>query len=212
MALAGKAIDILQHHDGVVHDHAHAHGDAAQTHHVQSEVKDIHQDEHGQDADGHGDGDGHGGAPAAQEQEHHDGRQDYAQHNVLHGGFHRQIDIVRGQVRGGVLHGGVVRLQLRQTRLDCVGNGHLVGAGLLGDLEQDAVCAVHGGNGIRVRGLQSYGGHFRETYGPAGGQGQDHVGYVVHRLKLGVGTHRQSFGTILHVAAGVDEIFRSQEL
>ena len=86
---AAEAVDIFQHHDGVIHDHAHAHGDAAQAHHVQRQVKHVHQDEHRQNAHRHGDRDGHGGAPAAQEQKDHHSGQHHAQDDILQGGLHR---------------------------------------------------------------------------------------------------------------------------
>ena len=79
MSVCGVVIDVFQHHDGVIHDHTDAHGDTAQTHHVHGQITHVHQNEGGQRTHGHGDGDGQGGAPAAQEQKHHNARQQHAQ-------------------------------------------------------------------------------------------------------------------------------------
>lgn len=43
VSIPSVAIDILQDHDGVVHHHADAHCNAAQTHHIQRCAKNIHQ-------------------------------------------------------------------------------------------------------------------------------------------------------------------------
>ena len=67
MSLGRPAVDVFEHDDGVIHDHADAHGDAAEAHHVERQVADVHQHEHREDAHGHGDRDGHGRAAAAQD-------------------------------------------------------------------------------------------------------------------------------------------------
>ena len=212
MALGSKAVDILQHHDGVVHDHAHAHGHAAQGHHIQRQVHGIHQDEHRQNTNGHGHYDGHGGAAPAQEQKNHNGGQQHALEDILKGGADRHVNVLRSAVRHAVNNGGVFLLQLCQASLHGLGGGGLIGAGLLGDLENDAGGAVHLGGGVGELRLQRYVRHLAEAHRAAGGQGQKHIRHVLHRLELGVGADSQGLGPVLHAAAGIEQVLGRQEL
>ena len=67
MPLACKTIDVLQHDNGVIHDHADAHGDAAQRQQVHRQVADVHQHKHRQDAYGHRNSDSERCTESAQE-------------------------------------------------------------------------------------------------------------------------------------------------
>ena len=44
--IGGKTVNIFQHNDRVVHDHADAHGNAAQAHHIHRQVEGLHQQEY----------------------------------------------------------------------------------------------------------------------------------------------------------------------
>ena len=212
MAFRGVVVNVFQHHDGVIHDHADAHGDTAQAHHVHGQIPGIHQHEHQQDAHGHGDGDGHGGAPAAQEQKHDDRRQQHAQDDVGQSRFHRQVDKVGGQVGQGVMDVAVFLGQLLHPRRHGFGRLGFVGAGLLGNLQQDALFAVHLRNGVLFRGLQLHFRHIAQPQSSAGGQRDEHIRHVLHAAELGVRTDRQSLGAVLQVTAGIEQILRHQEL
>ena len=83
---------------------------------------------------------------------------------------------------------------------------------MLGHLKEYAGRAIYLGDGVRIGSLQRHVRHLGQADGTAGGQGQEHIGHVVHRLELGVGGDRQGLGAVLHVAAGVEQIFRSQEI
>ena len=172
----------------------------------------VHQDKDRQNTHGHGDGDGSGGPEPAQEEEHHHGGQHHAHLDVLHGGVHRHVDVVGGGIQHGVYHRAVPGLEAGHGLHHSVGGGHLVGPGLLGHLEHHAGRAVGLGHRVRLLRLQPYVGHLRQADGPPGGQGEDHAGHILHRLKLGVGGDGEGLGAVLEVAAGVEKVFRRQHL
>ena len=212
VALGGPAVDVLQHHDGVVHDHAHPHGDAAQRHHVQGQVEDIHQHENGEDTHGHGHRDGGRGPQPPQEQEHHDGGQGHPHVDVLHGGVHRDVDVVGGAVQHRIAHGGVALAVLLHGVHHRLGGGRLVGPGPLGHLEHHAGRAVGLGHRVRIGVLQGHVGHLGQAHRPAGGQGEEHIGHVLHRLELGVGGDGQGLAAVVQLAAGVEQVLGGQHL
>ena len=188
MAVCGVTVDVFQNNDGVIHDHADAHGNAAQTHHVHGQITHVHQNEGGQRTHGHGDGNGQGCAPAAQEQEHHDTGQQNAHQNVADGGIHRQIDKVGGQIGNAVADVAVFGGQLFHLGSHSHSCSVLVGTGLLGDLQNDAVFTVHLCHGVGLHVFQIDVSHFVQTNGAAGGQSDHHIGNISHTLELGVGT------------------------
>ena len=206
------AVDVFQNHDGVIHDHTHTHGDAAQTHHVHSQIAHIHQDKGGQGADGHGDCNGQSGAPAAQEQEHHDTCQQHAGQNAADGGIDSQVDKVRSQIGDAVMDVSVLGSQLFHLSGNGLSRGVFIGTGLLGDLQNDAVFAVHLGDCVRFHGFQIDIGHFAQTDCTAGGQGDDHVGNIVNALEFGVRTDGQGPVAVVQVAAGEQQVLCSHVL
>ena len=212
MPLGGPAVDVFQHHNGVVHNHTHTHGDAPQGHHIQGQVKDVHQYEHREDAHRHGHSDGGGGAPPAQKEEHHHGGQNHAHLDVLHGGVHRHVNVVRGGVQHGVDHRSVALLELGHLGHHRVGGRHLVGPGLLGHLKHHTGDAVGFGHSLRVAGFQHHIGHLRQADGAPGLERNNHIGHVLHRLELGVGGDGEGLGAVSQVAAGEQEVFGGENL
>ena len=134
VSLGRPAVDVFEHDDGVIHDHADAHGDAAEAHHVERQVADVHQHEHREDAHGHGDRDGHGRAAAAQEQPHHERRKHDAEDDALERGVDGDVDVLARDVGDGVVDGAVLRRQLLHRRGHRLGGLDLVRAGALADL------------------------------------------------------------------------------
>ena len=110
------------------------------------------------------------------------------------------------------MDGGVFRRQFIQAFHHCLRGGHLVGAGLLGDLEQHAAGGVHIRDGVGVRGLQCHVCHLAQADRTAGGQRDQHIGHVLHRLELSVGTDRQLLGAAFQIAAGIEQVLRRQDL
>ena len=47
------AVDVLEHHDGTVHEHANGEGDPGKAHHVEVPAEGIHENEGPDDADGY---------------------------------------------------------------------------------------------------------------------------------------------------------------
>ena len=64
---APVAVDVFQHHDGIVHQAADAQGQAPQGEHIQAEVVEIQEAEGADDGDGDGEGDDQGAAHVAEE-------------------------------------------------------------------------------------------------------------------------------------------------
>ena len=76
LALLPVPEDVLQHDDGVVHEHADAQREAAEGDHVQRKAAEIHEAEGGQHRNGDGDGHHQNAAEVAQEhQEDEDGEE-----------------------------------------------------------------------------------------------------------------------------------------
>ena len=134
------AVDVLQHHDGAVHQHADAQRQAAQGHDVEGEVAGRHQGDGDQDGDGDGAADHQGAPEAAQEQPHHQHRQRGAAEGRRRGVAQRAADVARLVVDRGDLHrfrDQPALLQLGELTVDAIHHAHRVGLGLFLDGELD---------------------------------------------------------------------------
>ena len=132
------ADDVLDHHDGIVDDEADRDGKRHQRKVVEHVAHEPHAGERAADRQRHGDRGGDGRHQPAHEHQHHQQHQrDGDQHGVLHVG-HRGADR-RGAVGDdGELDVGRQPLhELRQQLLDAIHRLDDVGAGLLGDGQQD---------------------------------------------------------------------------
>ena len=110
------------------------------------------------------------------------------------------------------MEAGIIGLQAVQPLHHLLGDVDLVGGGLLGDLEHHAGGLAGLCHGVHVLVLQGDVGYFAQTHRAAGGEGEDHVPHVVHRLELGVGGDGQLLGPVFQAPAGVDEVLTRQEL
>ena len=141
-----KAEDVLENHDGVVHEHAHAQGQAAQGHEVQGEAAEVHEGEGGD----HGDGDarGHdGGASDVPEKDEQD--QDRQQAAVGQGRSHVRdgpLDVIGRVDDGNDVDLREVPVDLLELLKDGTRHGDRVGAGLL----VDGPCACPAGRSPRT--------------------------------------------------------------
>ena len=212
VALGRPAVDVLEHDDGVIHDHADAHRDAAEAHHVERQVADVHQHEHRKDAHGHGDSDGHGRAPAAQEHPHHDRREDNAEDDTLNGGVHRDVDVLARDVGNGVVNGVVLRSQLLHRRDHRVGGLDLVRARALADLQDNAGRAVHRGDGFAVGGFEGDVRDLAEAHRAAGLEGDNDVRHLLDRGELRVGRDRELLTAVIDLAGGIEQVLRLKDL
>ena len=136
---------VLEHDDGAVHQHAHAHGQAAEGHDVQGQAGEGHDDEGHEDGQGDGQADDQGAGEIAEEQPHH-------QHGQHRAAEHRQGSVVQRladehRLIGDHRHVDVVRnhpllSQPGQALAHGVHHCHGIGARLLLDGELDGRLAV----------------------------------------------------------------------
>ena len=133
--------DVLEHHDGVVDHHADGHGKGGQRDDVERGVGQQEVDEGGDERDGDGEGDDEGGAPVAEEEEHDEHHEEQRVEDAA-GEAVDGVDDFLGAVadEGHLDVGRQGFLDLLHLLLHLGGDGHGVGAGLLGD---DESCAVH---------------------------------------------------------------------
>ena len=127
--LGHDALDVLHHHDGVVHQDTDGQHHAEQGQHIDREAQHQHR------AAGPGQGDGHhqagdqGGAPAAQERQHDQEHQGHGFEQGVANLDDGQPDEVRGVERGAVMDArGELRGQLGHARLDRLGGLQRIGA------------------------------------------------------------------------------------
>ena len=171
--------DVFQHHDGVVDNHADAHGDAAQAHHVERDVEHLHEQENRDDAHRHGNGDDKGGAAVAQEEEQHHGGQQHAQHDVLHGIVHREVDVIPLIHNGGDRNGRIVGRKLINGLFGRAGDRDGIDVGLLVDGEQHAGLPVDLGDvGDLFLGHRDV-GNLVKAHAAARGQGDERAADVL---------------------------------
>ncbi len=185
------AEDILEHHDRVVHDHAHGKTQAGQTDHVDVAAGQGHEEEGTHHADGNGGGDHHCPGDVAQKQQQHHNRQDRS---------HQQVFL--DQVDGVVDVGGLVvnlfdgqvtvfedaAIEFGQGGLQAVHDQQHVGARLphgAHDNGGHAVMAHH--HGWRFM-AQTDSGHVFDRHGDALHPPDNHVGHVFGALVLTHGT------------------------
>jgi hypothetical protein len=161
------AVDVLHHHDAVVHKHAQGQDQGEEHDHVQGHAHGL---EHGE-GDEHGQRDGQGHeqrrAPADEQQDHGQHQHQPEMMLFLQVGEHALdvLGLVGGQRHGQrgrhllvqLLHGGA------QGRDDL----HHVLAAALGDGHGDAVLPVHAGLGLLVLGGVLDAGHVVQVHGLA---------------------------------------------
>ncbi len=128
--LGHDPLDVLHHHDGVVHQDADGQHHAEHGHHVHREAQQVHEGQGTKQTHRHDDGRDQGVAHVLQEQEHHQEHQ----HHGLDEGHDDLVDGHVDEARGVVRHGelDVVRevgRQLGQTLLDRLGGLDRVGTG-----------------------------------------------------------------------------------
>ena len=212
VSLGRPAVDVFKHDDGVIDDHADAHGDAAEAHHVERQVAGVHQHEHREDANGHGDRDGHGRAAAAQEQPRHDRREHDAEDDALKRGVDSDIDVFARDIGDGVVNGVVLRGELRHGLDHRLGGLDLVRARALADLQNDARCAVHRGDGVAVGGLIGNGRDLAEAHRAAALERDIDIRHRLDRGELRVGGDGELLAAVVDLTGGVEQVFRLQDL
>ena len=134
--------DVLQHDDGVVHEHADPQCKTAEGDHVQREPAEVHQTEGGQHRNGDGDGHHQHTTEVAQEhQENEDGEERTVEGGVPDVG-HRPADELGGVVKGVDPDLRIVPIDPLDGPVHLSRHQHGVGTGLLADAHPDARDAV----------------------------------------------------------------------
>ena len=187
-----QALDVLQHHDGVVHhdtDGQH-HGEQGQG--VNGEAEQPQPGEGADQGDGHGHQGNHRGAPVLQEDEDDDGHQDQGFHQGVHHFGDGGLDELGGVERHHVIHvAGELLLQFVHAQLHLLGHVQGVGAGLQEDADADHGLAQQGGGGVVVLGAQLDPGHILQVQGALGAVGaDDDVAELFRRRQAALGGHR----------------------
>ena len=209
-AVAG---DVLQHHDGVVHQHAHRQGDAAEAHDVQGDVEGVHQHEGGQHRDRDGHGDDQGAAHVLQEEVEHDHREEGADDG-------RRLHFVDGRRDEGRL---VVDLQQPVVRGHVVGellkplvdgrrHRHGVRVAFLVQGDLDGLGALHAHDAVALLVALL---HLRQVLQPQNAAAlleDDGVADVFHGLELVHRPHQVFLAAIGQPPAGEIDVGRQQAL
>ena len=100
------AVDVFDHHDGVVHDEAGGDGQGHQGEIIQAVAKQIHRAERSHQRKRHGHARNHGGGNAAEEQENDHDDERHGEHQLEFDVFHRSADRRRAVGQNRHLHGG----------------------------------------------------------------------------------------------------------
>ena len=186
--LGAQSIDILDDHHGVIHQHAHRHGQARQGDHVDGNAGEVHQ-HHGED---HADGDGaqgdHRGPQVPQEQIQDQHREQRAPAQRRQNGVDDKVYVVPLVHQGYEGKPLVLRLQLPEAAVDVVGHLRRGVGGLLVEGDDDAVLAVE--LVVDLRGVV----------------GDGHVGHVLHADGVDAVHSQVKEHQVLQVLPGVDGI------
>ena len=186
--LGAQAINILNDHHGVIHQHAHRHGQARQGDHVDGDAGEVHQ-HHGED---HADGDGaqgdHRGPQVPQEQVQDQHREQRAPAQRRQNGVDDKVYVVPLVHQGHEGKPLVLRLQLPEAVVDVVGHLRRGVGRLLVEGDDDAVLAVE--LVVDLRGVV----------------GDGHVGHVLHADGVDAVHPQVKEHQILQVLPGVDGI------
>ncbi len=193
-ALVAFPEDVLQHHNRVVHQHAHAQRQPAQRHDVEREVGEAHEHEGGQHRERNGQSDDERLPERLQEHQHHYHREDRAQQR----GVAHRVDRVPDEP-GLVLDHPVLDVardkpvlgEGREFLVHVVGHAHSVGVGLLPERHLDGRYAVEPGPEplLLVRVLDE--GYVAERNPPPAAHIQQHRADVLHAAKLAGGLAHQ---------------------
>ena len=158
------AEDVLEHHDRVVHQHAHTQGQAAETHDVERDACEIQQSERSDHGDGNRQSDRHGIARIPEEEEEHEERQRPTDEQCLHDtgdGVRYEPRLAHRHVQ---LDLRILGTQLCQHFVHSLARPHRVGAGFLEQQQSDRIPAVVAGDGLSLFESVAYHGHVAETH------------------------------------------------
>ncbi|CUI60289.1 Uncharacterised protein [Achromobacter xylosoxidans] len=204
VALFAVAGDVLQHDDGVVDHEAGADGQRHQRQVVGRKARQVHHAEGADQGQRHRQAGNQRGRQVAQEQEGHQHHQPDREGQFPLHAAHRSADALGAVGQHAHLHrrrqaGG----QLRQQRLDLVGHGDDVGAGLALDVHQHRRLAVDPGGQVAVLGAVLHRGDLAQPHRRAIAPGHDQVAVFLRAPQLVVGVHDDRTHRAVEAALGL---------
>ena len=203
LAPVAPAVDRLQHHDGVVEQHADPEREPAERHDVQGKPHLLHHEEGGDHRDGNGHRDHRRRPPVAEKQRDHQDGEQAPLPGVPHDLRDRAFDELRLIEEDGQRHPGGNRVLHRfELRPDAFGHPHRVRVSLLEDPHLDALGAALPQDHFLILEPGADFRHVAEPHEPPAGVLHDHRTDAVQRVQL-VQRPDQVAGLVLvHAAAG----------
>ena len=145
VAALAQAVDVLHHHDAVVHQHADGDGHGTQGHDVEVEPGEVHHHQREEHAEGDGEGHDDSGLGVAQEERQHDDGQQRTQQQGLEHCPDVEVDVVALVHDLDDVEALVVRLEAGELLVDDLRDVAHVGGGALGERQHDAGLPVEVG-------------------------------------------------------------------
>ncbi len=159
--LIAQAVDVLNHHHRVVHQHTHPHSQAGQGNHVQGDPGEVHEHNGHQQGDGDGKGNHNRGPDVLQKQQENQHCQGRAQNQVLQHSVHHNIDVIPLVGQGGEAQALIFAGELLKPLQYVLGHLGCGVGGLFGKGEHQAVFPVDFGVELMAVVLQS---HIRHVF------------------------------------------------
>ena len=215
LLLIAQSVDVLDDHDGIVHQHTDGQGKSAQRNDVQRDVGEIHAHQSRHHAQRYGAGDDDGGPQIGQEDGQHDHGQDRAHAQALQHGIDNQVDVhalihQRGEAQVPV-PGGQPGECIGDLLTDLGGGG----GGLLGEGQRHGGIAVDDGEHLVAVVGSLHAGHVHQAHLVHGVQThleQHQILQLVDAPELVAHTHQILIVALVHVARGHGDVLRAQNL
>ena len=200
------AVDVLEHHDRVVDQHAGRQRQPAEAHQVQLDVAEVEQPEGDDDGDRDGETDHPGAAPVAEKDEQHQDGQHSAEHQGLHQPLERRPDVRRIAVDEVVAKVRVVGRDHRQRLVQRLRDQQGVGLRLLVDEHGDDRAAAEQGRPLGLLDRVDDPGDVGDPHRRPAGQTDVGRGDVVQALELAIDSQTQMQWPLTDLAAGEGDV------
>ena len=211
-AFAAHAVDVFDHHDGVIHQHTHAQCQTAERDHVQGDAGEIHKHHREHQADGNTQCHHQCGLEVLQEDGQHDDRQHTAPRQVGQHAAHRHLNVIALIHQRGDAQAGIFLLQLFNGPVGLL--GHLAGGGGGALLDGQYHCTVSVHPGIALGAVVGHGNIRHILQANVAHTVDVHQQGVLHTLLIREGVaHPQDIGVIpfLNIARRHGEVLRHDQ-
>ncbi len=204
------AVDVLEHHDRVVDQHAGGQREPAKAHQVELDVAEEEQTEGDDDRHRDGEADHQRAAPVAEKDEQHQDGQRPAQHQRLHQPLERRPHVRRIAVDEVVAEVVVVVRDHRQRLVERRRDDQGVRLGLLVEQHRDHRGAAEQGGALRLLDRVDHPGDVGDAHRRPTGQADVGRLDVVQLLELAVDPQAQLQRPLAHPAAGERDVAAHQ--